>query len=68
MSSIVKIIMHGLASGRVRSTPQILKILKELRAAESNPVPGTSGHNKMSSSGIASSSHRRKQSGPHRNQ
>jgi hypothetical protein len=30
MSSIFKLIMHGLASGKVRSTPQVLAALKEL--------------------------------------
>ena len=30
MSAVVKWIMHGLASGRVRSTPEIFEVLKEL--------------------------------------
>ena len=46
MNTVIKLIMHGLASGRVRSTPQLLEALKELKrgdpaAGESESASGT---------------------------
>ena len=45
MSSIIKLIMHGLASGRVRSTPQVFAALKELnpRSRDSASAAAKSG-------------------------
>jgi hypothetical protein len=41
MNTAIKIIMHGLASGRVKSTPQVLDALKELSCDHHCPALGS---------------------------
>jgi hypothetical protein len=37
----IKIIRHGLASGRVQSTPEVLGVLKKLKHDQQSCVPGS---------------------------
>ncbi len=39
MSPLVRLIMHRLASGRVKATPEVLEALKMLNARSLSPAP-----------------------------
>jgi hypothetical protein len=41
MNTAIKFIMHGLASGRVKSTPQVLDALKELSCGHQGFATGS---------------------------
>jgi hypothetical protein len=40
MTPLMKFIMHGLASGRVQSSPRVLSVLKELQREQESSRPG----------------------------
>jgi hypothetical protein len=46
VNTVLKLILHGLASGRVRSTPEVLDVLKELKRGVQVSTPGSEDSSK----------------------